>query len=122
MDYTVEGTEEAGFIGGLVPEIAEALAWGQLVSKEAVEAELDLMLRTIRSFWQLEPDQVGLTIQALSARCTELCVHLHRVETNRHWKQVRTQQVERILAELDRQWKISSRMIEMRRQDLDLMK
>lgn len=122
MQFEVHGSAEAGHVDGLVPAIAAELAWGALVSKEAVEDEIDLMLRAVRSFWEYEPDAVAKLIQAMSARCTELCVHLHRLEGRREWRQVRTQQVERLLAELDRQWKLASRLIEVRRQDLELMR
>lgn len=122
MQFEVEGTQAAGFVDDLVPDVAQELAWGVLVSKEAVEGEIDLMLRTVRGFWEMEPDQVARLIQAMSARCTELCVHLHRLEGRREWRQVRTQQVERLLAELDRQWKLASRLIEVRRQDLELLR
>ncbi len=120
MDFEVEGTSEAGYVDHLVPEVAAELAWGALGSRKAVEGEIDLMLRAVRGFWELEPDQVAKLIQAMSARCTELCVHLHRLEGAREWRQVRTQQVERLLAELDRQWKLASRLIAVRQQDIDL--
>ncbi len=122
MQFEVEGTQDAGYVSGLVPEVAAELAWGALGSRKAVEDEIDLLLRTVRSFWQFEPDAVAKLIQAMSARCTELCVHLHRLEGRREWKQVRTQQVERLLAELDRQWKLASRLIEVRRQDIELLR
>lgn len=122
MVYEVEGSESAGYVSNLVPELAAELAWGVLVSREKVEEEIDLMLRTVRGFWEMEPDQVAKAIQALSARCTELCVHLHRLEGRREWRQVRTQQVERLLAELDRQWKLASRLIAVRQQDWEMTK
>lgn len=122
MGYTLEneGSQEDGFVDDLVPTIAQALASGALVSREQVEAEIDLMLRTVREFWQMEPDEIGRLCQAMSARCTELCVHLHRLETQRQWKQIRTQQVERLIEEMKRQWAIASRMVELRRQDIEL--
>lgn len=119
MKLVVDGTSEAGFVDQLVPEIAQDLSWGALVSREKVEEEIDLMLRTIRSFWELEPDQVMRMSSAMSARCTELAVHLHRLEGRREWKQVRTMQVDRLLTELDRQFKLSSRLVEIRRQDIE---
>lgn len=122
MEFEVAGTADGGYVEALVPEIAAQLAWGELVSKAAVEDELDLMLRTIREFWAMEPDQVMQTVSALSARATELGVHLHRLEGRREWKQVRTMQVERIIAELDRQFKLSSRLVEVRRQDMELQR
>lgn len=121
-EFEVQGTSEGGYVEDLVPEVAAQLAWGALVSREAVEDELDLMLRTIREFWAMEPDQVMQTIAALSARATELGVHLHRLEGRREWKQIRTMQVERILSELDRQFKVSSRLVEVRRQDMEMQR
>lgn len=119
MELTVQGTAGSGYVADLVPEVAQTLAWGSLVSKEAVQDEIDIMLRAIRGFWELEPDQVMQMCSALSARCTELEVHLHRLEGQRQWRQVRTMEVARVLAELDRQFKLASRMLEVRRQDLE---
>lgn len=120
MEFTAEGTQEAGYVEDLVPEVATQMAWGELVSKQAVEDELDMMFRAVRGFWDMEPDQVMRTIQAMSARCSEMEVHLFRLEGKREWKQVRTQQVDRLLQELDRQFKLASRLLEVRRQDLEL--
>lgn len=116
------GTDEVGFLDDIVPEIASQLSWGALESKERVEDELDICMRTIRTFWEMEPDQVARLISAMSARMTEMGVHLHRVEHHREWRRVRTMQVERILQELDRQWKIASRNVAIRQQDLDMSK
>lgn len=115
----MEGTSSVGFVDDLVPEVAAELAWGALVSRQHVEDEIDLMLRAVRGFWDMEPDQVMRMCAAMSARCTELGIHLHRLEGRREWKQIRTLQVERLLNELDRQFKIASRMLEVRRQDLE---
>lgn len=120
MRFEVTGTDEAGYVGDLVPDVAQHLSWGALQSREAVEAEIDLMLTSLRAFWQQEPDQRMRAITAMSARCTELCVHLHRLEGRREWRQIRTQQVERLLTEMDRQFKIASREVEIRRQDIEL--
>ena len=122
MQFVVEGTQEAGFVGDLVPEVAQQLAWGALISKEHVEEELDMMMRTIRGFWEMEPDQVMRMVSALSARVTEIGVHLHRLEGKREWRQVRTMQAERILSELDRQFKLHSRLLESRRQDMEMQR
>lgn len=119
MEFTVEGTKEAGFVDDLVPEVVAEMAWGALVSREHVESEIDMMLRAVRGFWDMEPDQVLRMISALSSRCTELGIHLHRLEGKREWRQIRTLQIERLLAELDRQFKDHSRLVEMRRQDIE---
>lgn len=119
MQFVVQGTDEAGYVDDLVPEVAQELAWGALISRQHVEDEIDTMLRAIRGFWDMEPDQVFKMSSAISARCTELGIHLHRLEGKREWRQIRTQQIERILAEIDRQFREHSRLVEMRRQDLD---
>lgn len=123
MEFTNEGLEDAGgFIDGLVPEVVADLSEGALISRQHVEDEIDLMLRAVREFWSLEPDQVMRACSALSARSSELYVHLHRIEGRREWKQIRTMQVDTLLKELDRQFKIHSRIVEVRRQDLDLLR
>lgn len=121
--YTVEGTQEAGFVDDMVPEVVQELHEGALVDRETVEAEIDTMLRAVRSFWELEPDQVLRMISAMSARATELAIHLSRVDgSKREWKQVRTMQTTALLAEFDRQFRLHSRMVELRRQDLELLR
>lgn len=106
-----------------VPEVAALAAAGTLGSRAQIEGELDAILFTIREFWTQEPDEVMAHIAAITARCTELEVLLHRVEVrDRSYKQIRTMQVQKILDELDRQFKIASRLIEVRRQDMENLK
>lgn len=81
------------------------------------------MLTAVRGMWSQEPDVVMRDVAAYSARVTELEVHLLRVETKRRdYKQIRTLQCGPLLAELDRQFKIASRLVEVRRQDLDMIR
>lgn len=94
-----------------------------LGTRQEIEAELDVVAVAIRAFHAKQPDQAMREIAAFSARLTELCVLLHRVESqDRQYTRIRTQQVERLLSELDRQYKISSRLVEVQRQDLELMR
>lgn len=97
---------------------------GHLGTREEIEDELDVIAAAIRSFHRKQPDQVMRETAGYSARLTELAVLLHRVEgvSGRAYTRIRTQQVERYLAELDRQFKISSRLVEIMRQDLELMR
>lgn len=118
----VEGTQEVGFVGNLVPEVAQDLAAGALVDRATVEAEIDVMLTALRGCWEMEPDQALRAISAMSARCTELSVHLHRVEGKREWTRIRTMQVDRLLIELDRQSRIASRLLAVRQLDWDQTK
>ncbi len=95
---------------------------GYLGTKTQIQDELDAIAAAVRQFHTQQPDQVMKQCAAYGARLTELCVLLHRVEAlDRQYTRVRTQQVEKWLAELDRQFKISSRLIEVARQDLTLL-
>lgn len=120
MRIEVSGTDDGGYVSDLIPDVATQLSWGALQSREAVETEIDVMLTSVRSFWSMEPDQRMRLVTAMSARCTEMAIHLHRLEGRREWRQLRTMQVDKLLAELDRQFKIASREIEVRRQDLEM--
>lgn len=117
--FVVEATA-AGVAYASVPQEAALSAAGTLGSRPQIEAELDGILLVIRDFYTMEPDQVMAHCAAMTARLTELEVLLHRVEfRDRQYKQIRTMQVQKILDELDRQFKIASRLIEVRRQDLE---
>lgn len=118
--FVVDGTEVGGYVDQLVPAAVAQLARGALGTREQVQAEIDVMLAAVRDFWQLPPDQVMLSCAAYCARVTELEVQLHRIEAvDRTYKQVRTMQIHPLLEELDRQFKIASRLVEVRRQDLE---
>lgn len=94
-----------------------------LGTRQEIQTELDVIAVAIRGFHHKQPDQVMREVAAFSARLTELCVLLHRVEsTDRQYTRIRTQQVERFLLELERQYKIASRLVEVMRQDLELMR
>lgn len=117
--FVVEATA-AAIAYATTPETAYLAAAGTLGSRAQIEGELDGILLTIRDFYSMEPDQAMQHVAAMTARLTELEVLLHRVESrDRAYKQIRTMQVQKILDELDRQFKIASRLIEVRRQDLE---
>jgi hypothetical protein len=117
--FVVEATA-AAVAYAAVPEVAALAAAGTLGSRAQIEGELDGILVTIRDFWTLEPDQVMAHCAAMTARLTELEVLLHRVEArDRAYKQIRTMQVQKISDELERQFKIASRLVEVRRQDIE---
>jgi len=94
---------------------------GFLGVREEIQDELDGIAAAIRQFHIKHPDQVMRECSAYGARLTELCVLLHRVESvDRQYTRVRTQQVERFIAEIDRQFKTASRLVEIHRQDIEL--
>lgn len=102
--------------------MAPLAAFGYLGTRAEIEEELDGIAAAVRSFSAKMPDQVMRECAAYGARLTELCVLLARHESHdRQYLRVRTQQVERFVAELDRQFRIASRLVEVQRQDLSLM-
>lgn len=93
-----------------------------LGTREDIQRELDGMAAAVRTFPMKQPDQIMRETAAYSARLTELAVLLHRVEaTDRQYVRVRTQQVERWQRELENQFKVASRLVEVMRQDIALM-
>lgn len=95
---------------------------GGLGTRAEVQQELDGIAASVRAFYAKPPDEVMRECSAYTARLTELCVLLARFEgTDRQYHRLRTQQVERWLAELDRQYKAASRQIEVQRQDLAMI-
>lgn len=96
---------------------------GYLGTKDEIQEELDSVARSMRQFHVKHPDQVMKECSAFSARLTELCVLLHRVENvDRRYTKLRTQQVQKFIEEVDRQFRIASRLVEIQRQDLELIK
>lgn len=95
---------------------------GHLGDRAEIEKELDLIAAAIRVFSYKQPDQVMRECSGYTARLTEMTVLLHRIEgMDRRYTRIRTQQVQRFLDELDRQWRTASRLIEVNRQDLSLL-
>ncbi len=121
--FVVEVDPVVGFVPDTIPERVSLTAAQRLGSRQQVEDELDELTEIIRKFWGEEPDFVMRSSSAISARLTELSILLHRAEVkDRQFKQVRTMQVDRLLSELDRQFKVHSRMVELRRQDIEISK
>jgi hypothetical protein len=121
----VSGTREAGFSPTPVVPLhpVQQQAARALGSREDIEAEIDGMLRILADLCKMEPDQALREISSLTARCTELAVHLHRVEArDRAYTRIRTQQIGPLLEDLKLQKEIAKGMIEMRKIDLELLK
>ena len=104
-------------------QMAPLAAAGELGTRDEVQDELDAIVGAIRMFHIKQPDQVMRECSAYGARLTELAVLLHRVESlNRQYQRIRTMQVQKIIDEIDRQFRTASRLVEIQRQDLELMR
>lgn len=96
---------------------------GALGTRQDIQEELDGIAAAIRQFHIKHPDQVMRECSAYGARLTELAVLLHRMESSdRQYTRIRTQQVDRFLKEIESQFKIASRLVEIHRQDLEIMR
>jgi hypothetical protein len=105
-------------IGGYMNPADALSPPGYLGTRDEIEKELDLIAAAIRVFHRKQPDQVMRECSGYTARLTEMAVLLHRVEaSSRHYTRIRTQQVERFIAELDRQFKTASRLLEVQKLD-----
>jgi hypothetical protein len=92
-----------------------------LGSRQEVQAELDDIAAAMRGFHTKACDQILRECSAYSARLSELTVLLNRAEgTDRQYVRLRTQQVLIYLAEIERQWKTASRLLEVTRQEIQL--
>jgi hypothetical protein len=118
---TYSGGQHTCLVGGHLGLATAPLAAG-LGTREEIQAELDGIAQAVRSFPVKQPDQIMRECAAYTARLTELCVLLHRVEAlDRQYLRVRTQQVERWQHELEFQFKVASRLVEVMRQDIALL-
>lgn len=92
-----------------------------LPDREQIIDELMGIVASVRTFHLLQPDEVLIRISAYGARLTELAMRLQQVEgSDRQYTRIRTQQVERLQDELDKQFKTASRLVEISRQDLEM--
>lgn len=151
MRAAVEGSEETGFLPedtpdpGLLAALATEMAPlrdshpeafdlslnggnanplpTSVGSRAAVLLELAGIKAAIRTWYSKQPDEVIREACAYSARLTELWTELRLLESyDRQYTQLRTQQVQPVLDEVDRQFRMSQSRIALMRQDLDLIR
>lgn len=114
------GQMTTGVLAANVAMLMAPLSYG-LGSKEQIQQELDGIAAAVRTFPMKQPDQVMRECAAYTARLTELEVLLHRVESlDRQYVKIRTMQVDKWLSQLEFQFKVASRLIEVMRQDIAL--
>ena len=88
-----------------------------------VEAELDAMVQAIQEFDPSAPDVIMAHCMGFMGRLTEIYLALVRIEgTNRKAARFRTMQLQKVMDLIDFQFKGASRLIEVRRQEVDLSK
>lgn len=142
---TVQGNDEVGYLPSVAPDPyllaalvnsmaplrpsePQAFAIGDpnplptsVGSRAHVLLELAGIKAAIRTWYDKQPDEVLREASAYSARLTELWTELRLIEQyDRSYSQLRTMQVDPVIQEIDRQYKINQSRIAMMRQDLDL--
>ncbi len=86
-----------------------------------LEQELDEMVAAISSCDADRPDQALTLSMALMARCTEIYLSIVRIENDhRKAKVFRTMQLQKVMDLIEFYSRGASRLIEVRRQDVEL--
>lgn len=118
---TVQRVASPTRIASAIPSDIEAMAYGLLGTPDEVRAELDRIQSHVNDLYKMEPDMALRVIAAYSARVTEIMRLLFRVEIHdRTYVRLRTMDGQPLLEELSLQFKIHSRMLEARAQDIAL--
>lgn len=107
-----------------VPNVPQHLIVTNLQRDASMEEELDAMVSTLRSLEGSTPDIYIDTCMAFMGRCTEMLISLHRQEANgaRRAKIFRTTQLQPLMELIEFLYRGSSRLIEVRRQEVELSK
>lgn len=87
-------------------------------SIDTVRAEIDDAFEDMKTFHNLEPDEIMRMAGGHSARLSELRMRCERIEDyKREWKNIRTREIEPTIAELANQYAIASRLHSVRELD-----
>lgn len=97
--------------------------WNDTVggSIDTVRREIDDAFEDMKTFHNLEPDEIMRMCGGHSARLSEIRVRIQRTEDwNREWRAVRMNEVEAAISELERQYMIASRLHSVRELDFKM--
>lgn len=96
-------------------------AVASLESTASLEDEIMTMVTTLRELEDAMPDVIMSTCMAFMARCTEIHLQLVRIEgSHRKAKTFRVTQLAKVMELIEFEFKGASRLIEVRRQDVEL--
>ncbi len=94
-----------------------------LSSHPTLEDEIDAIVDTMKDLSSASPDVMLSTCMALMARLTEIHIGLIRLEPNmRKAKAFRTSQLQKVMDLVEFEFKAASRLVEVRRQEIELSK
>jgi len=116
---SVQRTTSPAKLSVVAPSDLEAMSYGLLGTPSDVRAELDRIQSHLHHVYAMEPDMAMRVLSAYSSRLTEVARLLFRIEiTDRTYTKLRTMDCLPLIDEIDRQFKLHSRMLEARAQDL----
>lgn len=105
----------------LVPDHPAHDVVTHLDSGASLEEEIMAMVTTLRELEDAMPDVIMSTCMAFMARCTEIYLQLVRAEGSyRKAKVFRVTQLSKVMELIEFEFKGASRLIEVRRQDVEL--
>jgi len=90
------------------------------ISVEELRKEIDGFYVLLNSFSERQPEEIFVTISALTARASQIRNELVRRLDDRYLQNFRTKEVDPFLDECDRQFKIWSRVFSSRQLDWDI--
>jgi hypothetical protein len=107
----------------IVPEVPAHDVVRDLDSSAGLEDELDAMVESLYEMVKVAvtPDILMASCMAYQARCTEIYLQLIRIEARvRKARQFRTQQLQKVMDLIEFTYRGASRLIEIRRQEIEL--
>lgn len=116
---SVEGQDTLGTLStpGDLPEQVS----GEVRLIHELRQELDGYFVQLKRLSTLTPDEVFGTLSAMSARLVEIRGRLWRVDTRR-CQALRSREVDPLIEEIDRQFKLHSRAFEVQKFDFEMSK
>lgn len=107
----------------LAPSDAASAAMNDLSPRVSLEEEVDAMVADLKAVEMDLPDEVIRLCAGYMARCTEMHMQIVRVEgRDRQLKGFRTQQLSKVIELIEFLFRSSSRVVEVRRQEIEMSK
>lgn len=103
------------------PGMNTSQVFPQVGSIDSVRKEVDDAFADMKTFHNMEPDEVMRMCGGHSARLSEIRVQINRIEVvARQWKPIREREIEPAIEELKQQYLIASRLHSVRELDFKM--
>jgi len=103
------------------PGMNTSQVFPQVGSIDSVRKEVDDAFADMKTFHNMEPDEVMRMCGGHSARLSEIRVQINRIEViARQWKPIREREIEPAIDELKQQYLIASRLHSVRELDFKM--